>query len=304
MNALDPAGPAAHTIAGMAWSLFIGSALIFAAVMGLLAFAMRARGKEINAKWWIVGGGLVFPITVLSALMVYTMIHSRELTRAPPADALVVSVTGKMWWWEVRMRHPSGNEDVVLANEIRIPTGRPVVLSLASSDVIHSFWVPELGGKMDMVPGRTNHLRLQADKPGVYRGQCAEYCGMQHAKMALHVIALTPPEFDAWLAAQAQPAVAPVTPLALRGREVFMAQRCSACHTVRGVTEEGRLGPDLTHVASRLYLGAGVLRNEAGAAAEWVTHTQDHKPGARMPSFNQLDAASLEAVSAYLEQLK
>ena len=303
MNALDPAGPAAHTIAGMAWSLFIGSSLIFAGVMALLVFALRERAVAVRPAWWIIGGGLVFPIVVLSVLMVYTAVRSNQLMRAPPPGALVVGVTAKMWWWEVRYRGPAG-EDVVLANELRIPVGRPVMLGLSSTDVIHSFWVPELGGKMDMVPGRTNHLQLAADRPGVYRGQCAEYCGEQHARMAMHVVALEPREFDNWLAAQARPAAAPATALAERGRQVFMENRCSACHTVRGVAEEGRLGPDLTHVGSRLHLGAGVLRNQPGALAGWVAHTQQHKPGARMPSFTHIDAQSLEALAAWLEQLK
>jgi len=303
MNALDPAGPAAHTIAGMAWSLFIGSSLIFAGVMALLAFALRERAVAVRPAWWIVGGGLVFPIVVLSVLMVYTAVLSNQLMRAPPPGALVVGVTAKMWWWEVRYRGPAG-EDVVLANELRIPVGRPVVLGLSSTDVIHSFWVPELGGKMDMVPGRTNHLQLAADRPGVYRGQCAEYCGEQHARMAMHVVALEPGEFDNWLAAQARPAAAPATALAERGRKVFIEKSYSACHTVRGVAEEGRMGADLTHVGSRLHLGAGVLRNQPGALAGWVAHTQQHKPGARMPSFTHIDAQSLEALAAWLEQLK
>ena len=303
MTMLDPAGIAAHTIAGVAWSLFVGSTLIFAGVMALLVVALRQRMGKVNMRWWIVGGGLVFPAVVLSILMGYTAVRSAQLTRRPPADALVVSVTGKMWWWEVRYRRPDGT-DVVLANEIHIPLKRPVVVGLSSADVIHSFWVPQLGGKMDMVPGRTNQLVLQATAPGVFRGQCAEYCGEQHARMAMHVVAHEPADFEVWLAAQAQPARPPVSPLAERGRAAFMAQRCAACHTVRGVSEEGRLGPDLTHVGSRLHLGAGTLRNDAAAMQRWIAHVQTVKPGARMPSFKELDAASLEAMAAWLDGLK
>ncbi|RYX92731.1 MAG: cytochrome c oxidase subunit II [Comamonadaceae bacterium] len=303
MTMLEPAGLEAHTIAGVAWSLFVGSALIFAGVMALLVVSLRRRAGKVSTRWWVVGGGLVFPGVVLTVLMGYTAVRSAQLTRAPPAHALIVSVAGKMWWWEVRYRNAEG-PDVVLANEIHIPVGRPVVLGLSSTDVIHSFWVPQLGGKMDMVPGRTNQLVLQATAPGTYRGQCAEYCGEQHARMALHVVAHTPEDFDAWLAAQAQPARAPSTALAERGRAAFAAQRCTACHTVRGVSEEGRLGPDLTHVGSRLFLGAGTLRNDAAAMQRWIAHVQAVKPGARMPSFGQRDAADLEAMAAYLEQLK
>ncbi len=303
MTMLDPAGVAAHTIAGVAWSLFVGSTLIFAGVMALLVVALRQRAGKVNTRWWIVGGGLVFPAIVLSILMVYTAVRSAQLTHAPPVDALVVSVIGKMWWWEVRYRTPDGS-DVVLANEIHIPVNQPVVIGLSSSDVIHSFWVPQLGGKMDMVPGRTNQLVLQATAPGVYRGQCAEYCGEQHARMAMHIVAHEPADFDAWLAAQAQPARALISPLAERGRAAFVAQRCTACHTVRGVSDEGQLGPDLTHVGSRLHLGAGTLRNDAAAMKRWIAHVQQVKPGARMPSFGARDAAGLEAMAAWLEALK
>lgn len=303
MSMLDPAGPAAHTLAGVAWSLFVGSALIFAGVMALLVLALRKRAGPVNTRWWIVGGGLVFPTVVLCVLMGYIVVRSAQLTRAPPADALVVSVTGKMWWWEVRYRLPDGTE-VVLANEIHIPVNRPVVVGLSSTDVIHSFWVPQLGGKMDMVPGRTNQLVLQATVPGVYRGQCAEYCGEQHARMAMHVVAHTPADFDAWLAAQAQPARAPISPLAERGRAAFITQRCTACHTVRGVAEEGRLGPDLTHVGSRLHLGAGTLRNDSAAMQKWIAHVQQVKPGARMPSYGAHDKAQIEAMAAWLGSLQ
>ena len=303
MTMLDPAGLAAHTMAGVTWSLLVGSTLIFTGVMALLMVALRPRVGKVNTRWWLVGGGLVFPAIVLSVLMGYTAVRSAQLTRAAPADALVVSVIGKMWWWEVRYRLPDGT-DVVLANEIHIPVNRPVVIGLSSTDVIHSFWVPQLGGKMDMVPGRTNQLVLQATAPGVYRGQCAEYCGEQHARMAMHVVVHEPADFELWLAAQTQPARAPASPLAERGREAFMAQRCTACHTVRGVSEEGRLGPDLTHVGSRLHLGAGTLRNDAAAMQRWIAHVQTVKPGARMPSYGERDAASLEAMAAWLESLK
>lgn len=303
MTVLEPAGFAAHTIAGVAWSLFIGSLLIFTGVMALLAMSLRRHAGAINARHWIIGGGIIFPAIVLCVLMSYTAVRSAQLTRPAPANALVISVTAKMWWWEVRYRLPDGGQ-VVLANEIHIPVGYPVVIGLSSTDVIHSFWVPQLAGKMDMVPGRTNQLQLSASAPGVYRGQCAEYCGEQHARMAMHVVVHETAAFDAWLAAQARPASVPTTVLARAGQQAFEAHRCTACHTVRGIAVNGRLGPDLTHVGSRLFLGAGTLRNEPGAMPSWLAHVQTLKAGARMPAFDVSDAAGLAAIGAYLEQLK
>jgi cytochrome c oxidase subunit 2 len=195
-----------------------------------------------------------------------------------------------------------------LANEIHLPVGRPVYLALTSDDVIHSFWVPALAGKVDMLPGRITRLRVTATEAGILRGQCAEYCGEQHARMALHVVAESPEQFDAWLAGQTKPAASPSNALLERGRAIFMQQRCAACHTIRGVSEETiagqTLGPDLTHVGSRLFLGAGVLKNDRDALGNWIAHTQKIKPGARMPSFGNIDEESMHALSSYLEQLK
>lgn len=304
-SVLAPAGEAAARITSLSWVLIIGAALIFTAVMGLLVWAIRAQGdRPLRARLWIVGGGVVFPLVVLGALLAWSMTRTPGWMERPPPGALIVGITAHMWWWEVRLRDPASGREVTLANELHLPAGQAVWLGLSSPDVIHSFWVPALGGKMDMVPGRVSHLMVQVDQPGSWRGQCAEYCGEQHARMALHVVAHTPAGFDAWMAAQAQPAAAPSGALVERGREVFLAQRCNACHTVRGVAEEGRLGPDLTHVGSRLYLGAGTLRNQPGAMAQWVAHTQDAKPGARMPSSADMDPRTLEALAAYLEHLK
>jgi cytochrome c oxidase subunit 2 len=304
-SVLIPAGEAAARITSLSWVLIIGGALIFTAVMGLLGWAICARGgRPLRPRLWIVGGGVVFPVVVLAALLAWSMARTPGWMERPPPGALIVGITAHMWWWEVRVHDPASGREVTLANELHLPAGQPVWLGLNSPDVIHSFWVPALGGKMDMVPGRVSHVMGQADQPGSWRGQCAEYCGEQHARMALHVVAHTPAGFDAWLAAQALPAAAPSSALVERGRDAFLAQRCNACHTVRGVAEEGRLGPDLTHVGSRLYLGAGTLPNQPGAMARWVAHTQDVKPGARMPSSADMDAATLEALAAYLEHLK
>ena len=309
-SVLSPAGQAAQTVSSLSWVLIVGAALIFTGVMALLVWSLkqRAAGQKnriVSKRLWLLGGGVVFPAVVLLALLVWSTARTPGWLAQPPPGALIVGITAHMWWWEVRYRDPVSGADVALANELYLPTGRPVWLGLSSRDVIHSFWVPALAGKMDMVPGRTNHLLVQADQSGVYRGQCAEFCGEQHARMALHVVAEPPVQFDAWLAAQARPVAAssPDT-LAERGRQIFLAQRCNACHTVRGVAEEGRLGPDLTHIGSRLYLGAGTLANQPGQLAHWIKDTQGIKPGARMPSSSDMDATSLQALSAWLESLK
>lgn len=307
-SVLRPATATADAIFEVGIVLTLGAGLVFLLVMGLLGLALRRNRpatSPFNARRWIIGGGVVFPVIVLTALMVYASVRTSQLTDRPdPRDGLVISVTAKLWWWEVRYRDPGTGGEILLANEIRIPVGRPFTLALTSADVIHSFWVPGLAGKVDMVPGRLHHLRLQAREPGVHRGQCAEYCGEQHALMALHVVALPAAEFDEWLAAQAQPARTPPDELAQRGRTAFLQARCNACHTIRGVSDGSNLGPDLTHVGSRLTIGAGTLPTHRGTLGAWIADTQGIKPGARMPSFDHLDGASLKALAAYLEQLR
>jgi cytochrome c oxidase subunit 2 len=304
---LWPAGAAAQSIAVIGWALVIGAGLIFVGVMLLLAAALknRAAPRRVRPALWLVGGGVVFPAVVLSALLGWSVALSVHLAQPPPAGALVVSITGHMWWWEVRYRDPASGADVVLANELRLPVGRTVVVGLNSADVIHSFWVPALAGKMDAVPGRVNQIVLNATRAGVFRGPCAEYCGQQHARMALHVVAQPQADFDRWLAAQARPAAEPATPLQQQGRQAFVELRCAACHRVRGLSEpDGPRAPDLTHVGSRLFLGAGTLANQAGALRAWIADVQHLKPGARMPSFTALDAPTLQALAAYLEHLQ
>ena len=318
-SVLHPAGADAAIIHQFSWVLFVGGTVIFVAVMALLALAMR-RGMRKDARpvrpmLWIFGGGIVFPALVLTALLTWSTWRSVDLAPQTSHQALTISVTGKMWWWEVRYRDPGSGREIVSANEIVIPAGESVYLGLTASDVIHSLWVPALAGKRDMIPGRVTGLNLRADKQGVYRGQCAEYCGEQHARMAFHVIALARPEFDAWLARQAAPALAADTQLLQRGRAAFLEQRCQACHTIRGVTDaEGvqqqqiadtsRLGPDLTHVGSRRTIGAATLDNHRGTLAGWIADPQAIKPGVFMPPSNDLDGETLRALATYLEHLK
>ncbi|MHA4866144.1 cytochrome c oxidase subunit II [Duganella sp. PWIR1] len=305
-SALHPAGPDAEVIGQLAWVLTAGATVIFIGVMVLCVMGLRGR-REVRSRVWLIGGGVLLPVVVLSALLAFSTWRGAQLSMPSSQHAVKIAVIARMWWWEVRYTDPAGGPDIVLANEIRLPVGRPVYLGLGSADVIHSFWVPALAGKVDMVPGRWHGMTLQADHAGVYRGQCAEYCGEQHARMALHVVAQSEAEFAAWLAAQARPAREPLVVQA--GRRIFEQQRCGACHTIRGAGgsaqgAQATLGPDLTHVGSRLHIGAGTLRNDRGALEAWIANPHISKPGVRMPASADLPLADLQALAAYLEQLK
>ena len=296
---MSPASTEADVLAEVAWVLVIGGFAVLTATMGVLALALRRSRRPVPSRWWIVGGAVV-PAVLLVALAVYSQLRTAGLDDPPPAGALVVAVTGRSWWWHVH--YQAGGDAAVTANELRLPAGRPVHLALMSDDVIHSFWVPALGGKMDLVPGRINRLVVTPHTPGTYRGACAEYCGEQHAKMALHVVVVPPAEFDRWLAAQAAPAGPPRTDEARRGKQRFIDLGCAQCHTVRGHADGADAGPDLTHVASRLHLGAGTVRNDARAMADWIARVQQLKPRARMPAGHHLPAGDLAALSAYLAE--
>ena len=301
-SVLHPAGPDADVIAHMAWMLFGGGTLIFVAVMALLALSLRGHARPVRPMRWIAGAGIAFPVAVLLLLLGWSTWHSARLSFQSSRVPLQIAVSAKMWWWEVRYPGPAG--DIVSANEIHIPAGQDVYIGLSASDVIHSLWIPALNGKMDAIPGRVTGLTLHAAKPGVYRGQCAEYCGTQHARMALHVVAHTNADFTAWLARQGRAAAVPANAYLERGRRVFVEQRCGACHTIRGVAAGALLGPDLTHVGSRLHIAAGTLRNHRGTLAGWIADPQSVKPGARMPPAADLDGESLRALATYLESLK
>lgn len=301
---LQPATSSAETALEVAVVLSVAAVAIFVGVMVLLGLALtRRRTPKVDAWIWIAGGGIAFPVVVLSALLAYSTVRCLQLHQ-PVAGGLVIEVSGVQWWWEVRYRDAATGREVLAANEIRLPVGRPVTLGLTTADVIHSFWVPALGGKVDMIPGRVNQLRVQVKEAGVHRGVCAEFCGDQHAKMALHVVAVAPDEFDRWLAAQAAPAMAPSGAAAQRGQRLFTELRCNACHAVRGIAQAARNAPDLTHVASRLYIGAGELPVRGDNFRRWIADIQHIKPGARMPSYDHLDQDALAALAAFLDGLK
>ena len=220
-----------------------------------------------------------------------------------PARARTIEVIGHQWWWEVHYDDPDPSKLLVDANELHIPAGQPVQIKLSARDVIHSFWVPNIIGKRDLIPGYTSSLFLNADRPGVYRAQCAEFCGVEHAKMALTVVVHPRDEFAAWLAESRSPAAEPNDSSAKQGERVFLAGPCSSCHTITGIPAYGTVGPNLTHLASRRTLAAGTLLNTRGNLAGWVVDPQSIKPGVRMPS-NQLEAKDLRALLDYLEILK
>jgi len=303
-SVLHPAGADAEVIQQFTWVLFGAGLLIFLSVMALLGLSLRRHTAPLRPGLWIAGGGIALPVVLLTGLLAWSTWRSAQLVPQASNNALAISVTARMWWWEVRYRDPASGRESATANEIRIPVGKTVYLGLNAADVIHSLWVPALAGKRDMIPGRVTGLTLRADKPGVYRGQCAEYCGTQHAHMALHVVALAPADFEAWLQNQAQPARTPEAALLLRGRAVFFEQKCQSCHTIRGVAASNSLGPDLTHVGSRLQIGAGLLRTHSSTLAGWIADPQAFKPGVFMPAASGIDGESLHALAAYLEQLQ
>ena len=287
--------------------MFVGAGLILALVIGLTAFAILAPPER---RRWLAGQravfwlGAVFPVVTLTVLLVYGLNVAGVLVSVTERPALTIEVSGERWWWRVRYLDEAGRADFYAANEIHIPVGQEVEFRLTSPDVIHSFWVPKLGGKLDMIPGRTNSFRLQADKAGIYRGQCAEYCGQQHALMAFDVIVLEPDTFETWRQEQRQPAAEPETAFLRQGRDLFIAEGCGVCHVVRGTTATGMLGPDLTHVGSRRMIAAGTFANNTGTLAGWISSSQHLKPGNLMPSFSSLDGVELRAIAAYLDSLK
>jgi cytochrome c oxidase subunit 2 len=311
MGYLQTAGPHADPATALTWGLLTVSVVVVVIVTALVAAGVvvrRApRGADVPLRegpsayaWFYVGLTLTCLALVVSAIWTFQVLAAVNSPAAKPA--LTLQVVGHQWWWEVRYQDATPGEGFVTANEIHIPAGRPVLVEVTGADVIHSFWIPALAGKTDTIPGRMNLTWLQADHPGLYRGQCTEYCGAQHAHMAVFAIADPPAAFEAWRQAQLAPAAAPVTPQALAGAQVFQAH-CSACHAVRGTQADGIVGPDLTHLMSRQTIAAGALPNGGASLAGWVSNPQAIKPEAKMPATN-LSGPELNAVVAYLETLK
>jgi cytochrome c oxidase subunit 2 len=318
-NALQPFGPQGAHFADL-WNIFIGACtLVFAAILVAVFVALRRapRADEgtpadlttVNRPEPVLKRNVTRAVIVsaiaLVALVVASVFTDRALARLPLAGAVNIEVTGHQWWWSVRyLDGPNASDVFTTANEIHIPVGKPVGIKLKADDVIHSFWVPSLGGKKDLIPGRTATLQLRADTPGVYRGQCAEFCGLEHALMGLLVIAEPQAQYDQWVDAQKQPSAEPTDAKAQRGKHVFQASSCAMCHAIAGAEFAGaQRAPDLTHVASRQTLASGTLRNTREEMAAWIRDPQRFKPGTAMPA-TPLSQEDLEAVVAYLEGLK
>lgn len=306
-SALSPSGAEAIEIDPLFWTVTGISALVTALVTGLVAVALfgPARWRGALGKDWVVwGGGIVFPVVVLSGLFVYGLVVLQAgATRAGAAGEPTITIIGKRWWWDVIYTLPDGTT-FRSANELRLPVGQAVAIRLESDNVIHSFWAPQLAGKLDMIPGRTNVLTLEATQAGASRGQCAEYCGGAHALMAFWVVAMAPDDYANWLARAASDAEAPETDEQARGRDLFVQSGCGACHTVRGTEADGVLGPDLTHVGSRRTIAAGVLPTTQAAIASWIVENQHIKPENLMPEYHLFEPQELRAVSAYLAGLE
>ena len=304
-SSLSPAALEAGRIAALFWWMASGAGLIWLAVIALALWcAHPAGGRQFGARTrlLIVGGGVVIPTVVLGTLLAYGLWMLPPLVARAPAGTMLVSVTGEQWWWRVRYER-EGAAPVELANEIRLPVGERVQFRLESDNVIHSFWIPSLAGKVDMIPGRTTYLALEPTRTGLFRGACAEYCGASHAQMAFYVEVMERAAFARWLAAQSAPAQPPAGAVAQRGMELFFSNGCSACHRIEGAPASGRIGPDLTHVASRHSIAAGVLPNRVDAITRWLAETEDVKPGAHMPRFGMLPRADLQALATYLRTL-
>jgi cytochrome c oxidase subunit 2 len=315
MSYLRTFGPAGYRVTHLGWGLGIIS-IVVCVIIAILLLGALFRRRRMGANndpaqlvvhtdaggmsWIYIGVGIT--IVVLIGVMIWTLAVTAAVVHPPRKPALTVEVTASQWWWALRYDTETPSRTFISANEIHIPVGLPVRFELSSADVIHSFWIPKLGGKMDVIPGQTNVTWLQADKPGVYRGQCAVFCGTEHARMGLYIIAQSRQDFRAWQEHQIEAAPAPTSADAQQGQQVFQ-QHCAACHTIRGGGGGGLVGPDLTHLMSRQTLAAGVLPNTPGNLAGWVVHPQSLKPGARMPD-QTLSGPQLAALMAYLKTLR
>jgi cytochrome c oxidase subunit II len=311
-SALDPAGPQAERISRLWWLMFWVCLVVFAAVIVALGYALR-RGRRREAPdnspeaesrtTKLIVGSLAVTVIILFLFMIADFSTGRALGSLQSSNAIVIKVTGRQWWWDFEYQDATPSQNVRVANEIHIPTGHPIKFEMTSQDVIHSFWAPNLHGKTDLLTGYRTVTWLQADRPGAYRGQCAEYCGHQHAHMAFTVVAEPPDKFNAWLDNQRRPAPQPSTAEQQAGERLFLTRACVMCHQIRGTDAGATTGPDLTHLATRRTIAAGTLANNRGSLGAWVVDSQRIKPGNKMPP-NELSGEELNALLSYLESLK
>ena len=316
-------GTKGYPVVQLLWALIIISIVVIAIVtlLTLMGVVRRIREQRSSSNrllrssvisdvplersgrglsWVYIGSAISAALLLGSVIWTFVTLDAVSIRpQDPPAN---IDVIAHQWWWEVRYEGSTPSQGFTTANEIHIPTGVRVYFRLTSPDVIHSFWVPQLAGKTDVIPGLENITWLEADRPGVYRGQCGEYCGLQHGHMALDVVAQTPAQFEAWKARQLAPATPPDSPLATQGETDFMIH-CAVCHTVRGTTAGGRLGPDLTHLMSRLSIAADTLPNTPAYLSGWIADPQHIKPGNYMPAI-ELSGTQLRDIREYLESLE
>jgi cytochrome c oxidase subunit 2 len=306
---LAPATPQAKAIESLWWTMLwiTGVVTVLVLILFFAAIAFRrganrpaASGRALTIA---VSSGATLTLLILFVLLADSVWTGHVVASVPEQNAVPVQIIGHQWWWEIVYPGTIPANQVATANEIHLPTGRPLALSVSSRDVIHSFWAPNLLGKRDLIPGYSTGVWLQIDRAGVYHGQCAEYCGRQHARMGFDVVAESDHEFEEWLADERRPAEEPLEPLPIAGREVFMGTRCSACHTIRGTAAAGSGGPDLTHFASRAAIGASARPNTPKDLREWIANPHDAKPGNQMPA-NPLGDRDLTALVDYIEGLK
>jgi cytochrome c oxidase subunit 2 len=313
-STLNAQGPAARNLAHIGWFVYILFGAVTAIMWGLLLWAaVRKHGTLTEHEPWDTGGGqgwiwvggFAIPFLVLAGVFVFATERMNEFPIGEHAHYKPqIQVIGHQWWWEVRYIGGPPDTHFVTANEIHIPAGEPVDFELDTRDVIHSFWIPSLHGKVDMVPGQPNSVRLEADHPGSYPGQCAEFCGAQHAHMRLLVVADAPDAYREWVRGQLQSSAGPNTEEEARGQSVFLSTACALCHTIRGTPAAGLVGPDLTHLASRRGIAANSYSNNDANLEAWVTHAQSLKPAVVMPNLTQYNGTDLRALVAYLRRLK
>ncbi len=311
---LNPAGTAAHRISTLGWIVFITFMAVSLIMWILTAWvAVRRKGslKEhapynaTGGEQWILAGGIIVPLVVLTCMFVLsetTMAHFPMKQKTDPPPEIVL--TGHQWWWQIQYVSGPVDQHFTTANEMHIPVGQNVDIQLRTADVIHTFWVPRLHGKMDLIPGQPNMIRIRADRPGTYRGQCSEFCGDQHANMAMLVIADPPGQYAQWVADQRADAAQPTTPDTQAGEQVFLSGPCAFCHTVRGTDAAGVVAPDLTHIASRESLAADTLVNNKANLEAWITHAQSLKPGCEMPNLTEFTGLQLRQMTDYLQTLQ
>ncbi|MGP3697243.1 cytochrome c oxidase subunit II [Rhodobacter sp. NSM] len=281
--------------------MLAGAVVLWVSLNGLFLYVTRRRPERMSrklAEGVIIGGGIVLPMVVLTSLLAWGLSIMPE--QRAQGQGLTVRITGEEWWWRVEYFPPGSETPIVAANELRLPADARTEIELRAGRVIHSFWVPGLGGKTDMIPGRVTRMSLEPLTPGIYRGQCAEFCGASHALMALNAVVLERGGFEQWLRAEAAPANAPEG----AGRTIFFREGCGACHALRGTPAASAVGPDLTHFGSRTSLAAGILPMEREALVSWIANPGAHKPGARMPAYDHLSRTDLETLAAWLEELE